>query len=107
MRFLMALSISVALLASSAAQEADSRIIKSMTSCLRDGAKTLDDRISDAASIALGVMSKCSQEIEALTSAAGQGTDLDTQSAVRRKMEPEILKMATMAVLSERARQRQ
>ena len=70
--------------------------------CMQRGAKTLDDRTSEAITVAYGIVAMCNKEIIQTADAMAQGSGLENRQYARRRMNEASLKMATEMVLKER-----
>lgn len=73
--------------------------------CLHTAAAKLDDRVSDASGVGLGVAGACARERETFAIVSGRGV-MDLERIMRQKLEGEAHSRATSIVLAERALRR-
>jgi hypothetical protein len=73
--------------------------------CLKLAAQRLDDQRSDATSVADRIVGSCNSEINRSIAAGAQGMTFEQYETFRERTNAFWLKMATEAVLSERAAQ--
>ena len=70
--------------------------------CMQHAEPILDDRTSDAITIAYGIVAKCTVEITHAADVIAQGDGLELRQYTRRKINEASLKLATEIVLKER-----
>lgn len=79
--------------------------IRDVVLCLKLAAQRLDDQRSDATSVADRIVGSCNSEINRSIAAGAQGMTFEQYETFRERTNAFWLKMATEAVLSERAAQ--
>ena len=70
--------------------------------CMIGAARDLDDHISDAATIATGISSRCSPELQAIKDASNPGHDAEWQSINNSVLDQDRQRSAVLAVLKAR-----
>jgi hypothetical protein len=86
-----------------ATKEEEDNAIRSSVSCLRQAAQRLDDHLSDATAVAIGIVNACGSELRHEAAVASQGFSFEAAQTIKRRIEAHNLEMATEIVLMERA----